>query len=67
MQKKDDTWGISSVRSRIVSHLQAFIAVANQYNQLPELKSLAEDVLQKLKTQWPDTKPLDMFPAFMKK
>lgn len=67
VQKKDDTWGISSVRSRIVSHLQAFIAVANQYNQLPELKSLAEDVLQKLKTQWPDTKPLDMFPAFMKK
>ncbi len=67
VQKKDDTWGISSVRARILSRLQAFITIANQYNKLSELKILAEDILLKLKIQWPDAKPLDMFPAFMKK
>lgn len=65
--KKDNEWGVSFVRPRILSRLQAFIMVSNKYNKLPELKALDENVLQKLKVLWPDAQPLETFPAFMKK
>jgi hypothetical protein len=51
-------------RSRVLSRLQAFIKVAERYNKLPHLRSMAEQVLRELKIRWPDAKPLDFYPAF---
>lgn len=51
--------------SRVLSRLQAFIDVAEQYDKLPFLKNMAKQVLQELKIRWPKVKPLDVFPAFI--
>lgn len=63
----------NSIRSRFLSRLQAFLAVATEHDQLypnspsilPKLRNIAHDMLIKVKQLWPvETKPLDFFPAF---
>jgi hypothetical protein len=54
----------NSGRPRVLSRLQAFIAVSEKYDMLPHLRSMAIQVLGELKTRWPDAKPLDVYPAF---
>ena len=55
----------NQVRPRILSRLTSFIKVSKRYDKLPHLSSLAEQILKKLETQWPDAKPLDPYPAFV--
>lgn len=63
----------NSSRSRFLSRLQAFLDVADAHDKthpnqppiLPNLRSLAANMLIKAKERWPeDTKPLDSYPAF---
>lgn len=51
-------------RPRHLFRLQSFITLSLKYEKLPHLRLMAEQVLQKLKTRWPDTKPLELFSAF---
>jgi hypothetical protein len=53
------------VRPRVLSRLQAFVDVAAQHGQLPHLRQMTELMLVKLRIQWPDTKSLECYPAFM--
>ncbi len=50
--------------ARALARLQAFIDVAEKYDKLPHLRSIAKQVLEKLKVLWSKSKPLDLFPAF---
>ena len=65
--EKDDTWGIASVRSRVLSHLKTFINIAEKHETLPALKSLATEIVALLERKWGESKPLDLYPAFTKK
>lgn len=67
-QIQDSNWGPllenNSGRSRVLSRSQAFVDVAEKHNQLPHLKSLAQQTLIALQILWPDAKPLAYYPAF---
>lgn len=54
----------NQLRPRVLSRLQAFIDIAKQHEKLPHLVSMAEQILKELHTRWPNTKPLDVYPAF---
>lgn len=56
----------NNVRPRVLTRLQAFIDVASKNGQLPHLRKMAQDMLRAVKTHWADTKPLEVYPAFMK-
>ena len=61
---EDSTWGIATVRSRIVARLQTFIATSTTYERLPALRSAADALLERLQQRWPDVPPLAVYPAF---
>lgn len=71
---KDSLWdkATNSVRSRFLTRLQTFIDVATEHDRvhphqppiLPNLRKMAEDMLDKVHKLWPDAKPLGFFPAF---
>jgi len=60
----DRTWGIATIRQRLLARLEAFIGVAEEFNQLPGLRGIAGRVLQELGKLWPETDPLPLYPAF---
>lgn len=58
--KAKENWG----RPRVLTRLQAFIAVASGSGLLPHLKQMAEALLLKVKKHWPEVQPLEYYPAF---
>ena len=60
----DHTWGIATMRQRLLARLEAFVGVAEEFNQLPGLRGVASRVLQELGTLWAGTDPLPLYPAF---
>ncbi len=78
MLEKDALWGSASLpegaiwkdeansaRPRLLSRLQAFVDVATKHDLLPNLRTMAEAMLTRVKALWPvETKPLDYYPAF---
>ena len=60
----DHTWGIATMRQRLLARLEAFVDVAEEFNQLPGLRGIAARVLHELDKLWPETDPLPLYPAF---
>jgi hypothetical protein len=60
----DHTWGIATMRQRLLARLEAFVDVAEEFDQLPGLRGIAGRVLQELGKLWPETDPLPLYPAF---
>lgn len=60
----DQEWGIAMIRPRIVARLEAFVATCLEFDQLPALRAVAEQLLTTLQQQWADLDPLPLFPAF---
>lgn len=58
--KPEDNW----VRPRVLSRLQAFVDVAKEHQQLPNLSVMATKMLKLLKESWPTTIMLEYYPAF---
>ena len=52
------------VRPRVLSRLQAFINISKKYDKLPHIRMMAEQILNTLRSRWPDVKPLELYPAF---
>lgn len=52
------------VRPRVISRLQAFIDVAMPTGHLPYLTQMSKTMLDILAIRWPETKPLEFYPAF---
>ncbi|MBX9786362.1 MAG: phosphotransferase [Alphaproteobacteria bacterium] len=57
----------NSGRSRTLSRLQAFVCISKKNDKLLHLRSAAEEILEKLKSMWPNAKPLDFYPVFREK
>lgn len=62
--REDRTWGIASVRSRIISRLEAFTAAGAEFERMPAMQRLAEQLLKVLRIRWPETEALISFAAF---
>ena len=60
----DRTWGIATMRQRLVARLEAFVDVVEEFNQFPGLGGIAVRVLEELRERWPGTEPLPLYPAF---
>ena len=60
----DSTWGIATLRQRVLARLEAFIATAEAFDQLPALRGMAAQMLGILEKAWPDTPSLAFYPAF---
>lgn len=54
----------NQILPRVLSRLQAFVEVSKKYEKLPYLRNMAQQILYYLKVQYPDAKPMDMYPAF---
>lgn len=61
---RDETWGIASVRARVLTRLESFIDVARQADDLPVLRDTATRLRAVLSRRWPDAAPLPVYPAF---
>lgn len=62
--RKDLNWGISTTRQRILARLEAFIATAQEFNQLPGWRGTASRLLDLLQQRWRGTPSLPDYPAF---
>ncbi|MEN8237351.1 MAG: phosphotransferase [Pseudomonadota bacterium] len=52
------------MRPRLISRLQAFVAVTEEPAVLPHLRQLAQQLLDRIQKRWPDAKALGVYPAF---
>lgn len=62
--RDDDTWGVASIRSRLLWYLEAVIDMTARARVLPGMALLAETWLADLRGRWPATDPLPVYPAF---
>jgi hypothetical protein len=62
--EEDRTWGIATLRQRVVARLEAFRAMSNASDQLPALHDAATRLLDVLRRSWPDVPALPLYPAF---
>ena len=60
----DPKWGISTIRQRLIARLEAFAEVSESFQQLPNLRGVAERAHAVLTKRWPETEPLPLYPAF---
>lgn len=60
----DHTWGIATVRSRIVSRLKIFSELSASFGLFPALASTAESLRESLSKRWQETELLLLYPAF---
>lgn len=65
--RKDLNWGISTIRQRILARLEAFMATAQEFNQLPSLRNTSSQLLDLLRQRWSNVPPLPLYPAFQRK
>ncbi|MGV0029089.1 phosphotransferase family protein [Phormidesmis priestleyi] len=65
--RKDLNWGISTIRQRILARLEAFIATAQEFNQLPGLCNTSSQLLDLLRQRWSTIPHLPLYPAFQGK
>ena len=62
--KSDSTWGIATLRNRILWHLQAAIEATERAQAMPNLRRVTQQWLADLACRWPDVEPLPLYPAF---
>jgi hypothetical protein len=62
--KEDTTWGIWSIRGRLLWYLQAVIDMTASADVLPGINGAARGWLSELQRRWPESLPLGLYPAF---
>jgi Phosphotransferase enzyme family len=62
--KEDSTWGIATLRNRILWHLQSAIEAMERAEALPGSCRTARAWLTDLRQRWPDVQALPLYPAF---
>jgi hypothetical protein len=65
--KGDETWGIWSIRGRLLWYLEAVIEMTAAASVLPGINETAQGWLSELRLRWPDATPLGLYPAFATK
>jgi hypothetical protein len=61
--EEDRTWGISTMRQRILGRLDVFIMTAEEFRRLPALRGMAARLHERLLQAWPHTVPLPLYPS----
>lgn len=64
--QRDEVWGLSGYRARLLRYLERFTVTAGRRHQLPGLVNAAEHILAVLRTRWPDCALLPPYPAFLR-
>lgn len=64
--QEDRSWGIASIRQRILARLEAFVLTSEEFNELPALRGTAARLLELLGKRWPESPGLPLYPAFQK-
>jgi hypothetical protein len=62
--KEDRSWGISTIRARLLWYLEAAIAGAEAGGVLNDLAQTVAQWRADLAGRWPEVKPLALYPAF---
>ncbi|HZT40676.1 MAG TPA: phosphotransferase [Chthonomonadaceae bacterium] len=62
--KEDSTWGISTIRQRILMRLDGFAETTEQFGHLPVMGATARDLASRLRAVWPDADAMPLYPAF---
>jgi Phosphotransferase enzyme family len=62
--KDDSSWGIWSIRGRLLWYLQAVIDMTASADVLPGINAAAHGWLSALQRRWPESSPLGLYPAF---
>jgi hypothetical protein len=62
--KRDEMWGIWSIRGRLLWYLEVVIEMTDATNVLPGINRTARAWLLELRRRWPDATPLGLYPAF---
>jgi hypothetical protein len=65
--KRDQTWGIWSIRGRLLWYLEAVSEMTDAASVLPGINKTARGWLSELRRRWPETTPLGLYPAFATK
>jgi hypothetical protein len=63
--EKDESWGIASLRSRLLWYLEAVADITATGGVLPGLEKTVADWLTELRKRWPDASSLGFYPAFL--
>ncbi|MEL6496239.1 MAG: hypothetical protein AAFQ41_14120 [Cyanobacteria bacterium J06623_7] len=61
---KEQDFGVSTIRQRILARLDAFIHISTQLNRLEGLRSTSSRLLEILNKRWSDVPKLSSYPAF---
>ena len=61
--KKDQKWGISTWRQRMIHRLPAFIELAHRHDHLPAFAETAESLHRRLTGKWVKLTPMPTYPA----
>jgi len=61
--KKDQKWGISTWRQRMIHRLPDFIELAHRHDHLPAFAETAESLHRRLTGQWVKLTPMPTYPA----
>ncbi len=62
--EKDETWGISSLRPRVMLRLDTLVAASEQFGRLPSLAATASALAKKLRSLWPPEAEMPLYPPF---
>jgi hypothetical protein len=64
-REKDDEWGISTIRQRILTRLDSFAATADEFRSFPSLSAVSRALAAKLRSVWPpEADAMPLYPAF---
>ena len=61
---EDRTWGIASLRQRILARLEAFVTTSEKFGYCPAVCAAAGRMLDTLRKRWIETDALPLYPAF---
>lgn len=62
--KDDGKWGISTIRQRHPLRLENFAEVTERAGTLPAIAKTCRALAAHLRSLWPDTEPMPVYPAF---
>ena len=62
--EKEEDFGISTIRQRILARLESFIATSKEFDRLTGLRDTSSRLLDLLLQRWTHVSSLSLYPAF---
>jgi hypothetical protein len=61
---EDDTWGIATIRQRVITRFELLSEASAQFDYLSVLGETAQRVAERLQALWLEIEPMPLYPAF---